>query len=462
MGYTIRKLLITLSGAREEILQQCPTERVKFQSLGWAIIITSSIAVVSMWFAIASVLGLNPALAFLVGLLWGLVIMGIDRWLVTSMPTDGSRKWTIAIPRVILAVLLGTLISTPLVLRIFQSEINTEITVIRQQQASKFLTEQQNSAVHQQVAYWTKQVSNLEKIINSKGAATINPSDDPQVQALTKQRANELTLEQKYYQQWQCQLYGGAGCTVKGNGPLARASQKSYQQAVDEVNSLTNQIQQRDDQLQQQSRESDQNRYQQAHDALPAARSQLNTATAQENTLRDNFEAENNDTNGLLIRLKALDQLTSTNGTLNGARLLLFLFFLTIECLPVTVKLLQKPGNYEKILRETSRAELRDAQRALRFPSRGRPVPGAGSDGQTRVMYDSREPREMLLDEVWRPRDRTADVPTWVRSAETVRYQRSGQSDEQSQFDEVLRGIVDAEADGHHGGVELRYRDDDS
>ena len=39
-----------------------------------------------------------------------------------------------------------------------------------------------------------------------------------------------------------------------------------------------------------------------------------------------------------------------------GARILLFLLFLVIECLPVTVKLLQQPGNYEQILDQDGRA----------------------------------------------------------------------------------------------------------
>ncbi len=89
----VGKLLIAISGARREILDVCPTERIKFQSLGWAILITSGIATISMWFALDNALGLNPAVALPLALLWGLVIMGIDRWLITSIPPRGSRRW---------------------------------------------------------------------------------------------------------------------------------------------------------------------------------------------------------------------------------------------------------------------------------------------------------------------------------------------------------------------------------
>ena len=240
--------LINLAGARPEILDQCPTERLRFQSLGWAILITSGIATISMWFALYSAMGINPVLALLIAILWGLVIMGIDRWLVTSIPPRGSRRWQVAVPRVVLAVLLGSLISTPIVLRLFQSEIDAQISVIKEQRASAFITAQQHSSVSQQVTYWGNQVASLEKVINSGGQQPLDPSADPVVKSLTSQRTAELALEQKYYTQWQCQLYGGQGCP-RGNGVLAQASQRSYQQAGQQVSTLTSEITQRENAL---------------------------------------------------------------------------------------------------------------------------------------------------------------------------------------------------------------------
>src|ERR1700722_15264424 len=183
-GNKMGKFLIALSGARPEILAQCPTERIKFQSLGWAILITCVMATISMWFALTSVLGFNPVLSFPVALIWGLIIMGIDRWLVTSMPTDGSSKLLMAAPRLVLAILLGTLISTPIVLRIFQSEINNQVSVIKQNDEAAFLTSQGRSVVVAQVAKWQKTVTNLQQVIDSDGAKPINPASDPVVQGL--------------------------------------------------------------------------------------------------------------------------------------------------------------------------------------------------------------------------------------------------------------------------------------
>jgi hypothetical protein len=454
--------LTALSGARPDILDRCETERLKFQSLGIAILITSVMATVSMWFALTSAMGLNPIGAFFIALIWGLIILGIDRWLVTSMPPDGSRRWAIAVPRLVLAVLLGTLISTPLVLRIFQSEINAQITVIKQQRASAFLTEQQNSPVSKQVTYWTNDVNNLEQVIASGGNVAINPSDDPQVQSLTKQKNAELALEQQYYKQWQCQLYGGSGCTVKGDGPLAKASQNSYDQALAQVAALNTAIQQREAQLSATDAASEHTRYQQAVSALPAAQKQLNAATTQEDTLRNNFYAQNNATNGLLIRLQALGQLSGQSFTLNAARLLLFLLFLVIECLPVTVKLMQQPGIYEQILAERNDLDLKKAKKALRDERYATSMPSPGAAGDVGGRHGT---REEVLDEIWRRRTRVQDMPSWQGSAETEYIDRSEEPDEDSRLDEAIRGMRDlrapADTDGRRGGIELRYGDDD-
>ena len=382
----MRDLLFAISGARPEILEKCPTERVKFESLGCAILITSVMATISMWFALASAMGVNAFVALAGALTWGFIIMGIDRWLVTSMPATGGRRLGIALPRLVLALLLGSLISTPIVLRIFQSEINAQIAVIKQERSSAFLAQQQKSQVGAQVTYWRNDVSNLEKVIDSGGEVALNPAADPEVKSLTKQRTAELALEQRYYKQWQCQLYGGSGCP-KGNGPLAQASENSYHQAQAQVNTLTVEIQQRENQLSATDAASKQTRLQQATNALPQAKQQLNLAMARQGTLQANFDADNNSVNGLLIRLEALNQLSDKNFTINSARFLLFLLFLTIECLPVSVKLMQKPGNYEKILKATQERELGEARRAIR----GKPKSSAAPATDPRPDLDLRD-----------------------------------------------------------------------
>ncbi|MGH3156045.1 MAG: DUF4407 domain-containing protein, partial [Streptosporangiaceae bacterium] len=166
--------MLALSGADEEVLEFVPSDRARFESLGWAILITSCMAMISMWFALSSALGINGIHAIPVAVFWGLVIMGIDRWLVTSMPIDGGRKFAMAVPRLVLAVLLGTLISTPLVLRIFQSENNAQMATMQQANYNTFLQQQQQSSVDKQVTTYNGELQQLNTVINSRGAQTGN------------------------------------------------------------------------------------------------------------------------------------------------------------------------------------------------------------------------------------------------------------------------------------------------
>jgi len=122
-------LLIALAGVRRDILDLLPSERARFQSLGSAMLIANGTAMISMWFALSSALGMNGILAVPVAALWGLVTTGIDRWLITSIPTSYRgespiRVALIVVPRLLLAILFGTLISAPLVLRILQGQID--------------------------------------------------------------------------------------------------------------------------------------------------------------------------------------------------------------------------------------------------------------------------------------------------------------------------------------------------
>jgi hypothetical protein len=424
----LRRLVLALSGADEEILGYVPSERTRFESLGWAILITSCMAMISMWFALSSALGINGIVAIPVAVFWGLVIMGIDRWLITSMPVDGSRRFAMAVPRLLLAVLLGTLISTPLVLRIFQSEIDAQMAVMQQKNYSSFLSNQQSSQVNQQVAGYNNELQQLNTVINSRGAQTGNTAADPQLVAYNKQLTqlqSQLShwtgLKATYYKNYICQLYGGADCPKKGNGPAAKASYTSYHQAAQQVTSTQGQIghvqgeiQQRDQVLNSTSASSQQQRYQEALNQRPIVQGEYNTAVQRRNQLQATFYAQNQAAHGILMRLEALSQLSSGNFTVAASRVLLFLLFLVIECLPVTVKLLQRPGQYEAALREAKKAEQRDYQKFFSTRSRLRQA-GLSPAGQARAAQGTAVAADPQADPIW---NRTRRMPTTLGSPE--------------------------------------------
>jgi hypothetical protein len=472
----IGRFLVVLSGARPEILDRCPSERIKFQSLGWALLITCGVATLSMWFALTSAMGFSPVEAFPIAIIWGLIIIGIDRWLVTSTPIGGKGKFPAAAPRLVLALvlalLLGSLISTPIVLRIFESEINNQISVIKENNEAAFLGSQQHSAIAARVNQWRTTVGNYDRVIDSNGAQPVDLLADPVLQALTKQLSSERQAAMADYGAWQCQLYGTCGAP-RGSGPLAAASEQRYNADEQQIASLNSQISKRDKQLQTTSVGSQQIRWQQAKAALPRAQAQLAAATAEENGLLYNCQVTNNSSNGLPIRLKALDQLSAGQSTLQVTGILLFLLFLVIGVLPVSVKLLQQPGNYEEVLRKATNRELRQAEWDLR----GQPVGAVPvsvlddlrspadtvSDGRgSRGMRDSLDEDVMKL---WVP-TRVEPITDQVTSAETADYER--RTDDMTGpngLNEALLRMKDTRStdglDWHQDGIERRGHDGD-
>jgi hypothetical protein len=477
-----RQWLLWISGAQPKVLDQCPSESIKFESLGWAIMITSGLATISMWFALDSAMGVNPVIATPIALLWGLAIMGIDRWLITSMPPDGQRRFWLAAPRLALAILLGTLISTPLVLRIFESEINAQISVIKAKAESNFIQAQQGNQVGQQVTSWQKTVTNLENVINSNGAVTIDPASDPQVKTLTAQKNTAYQHEQTYYKQWNCQLYGGPGCPA-GSGTLYAAAHSEWQQAQAQVNQLTMEINARIKVINDNSTNAQKDRLQEAQGALPNAEEQLKVAQDRQSALQASFDATTEQENGLLIRLQALSQLSTNDFTVAAARFLLFLLFLVIECLPVTVKLLQQPGNYERILLVLREKELSEAKRALRTSQRAArpgtstapPEPGtrpaSETDEDVRKIWEAygeqrtkglRTEPPAAADDGWpQPRHQLpSGEPGRAASTDTGELPTVAHEDLMRMHDDRVSANSDGHSGGNSGGIPLMWPDD--
>lgn len=358
----MRKFLIALSGARSEILERCPSERGKFEGIGGAVLTTGVLATVSMAFALYSALGISAYLAVPASLIWGLAIVSLDRWLVGSIQTDGPRRWRLAVPRILMAMLLGVVISTPLVLQIFKSEIDAQIVEIKQDRANTFAEEQRRGNIGQEVAGLRQSVANLRQVIASEGDTPQDPAKDPKIKSLIAERDTQQNEADDYYNKWQCQLYGGPACPRKGNGVVAQASKKTYDKARAQVDRLSRQIENRKKELTANDESAKKIRLEAARAELPKTQAQLDAAVRRQNDLQESFDAENRSANGLLIRLRALNEVSGKDLTLNAARFLLFLLFLLIECLPVTVKLMQKPGNYEKVLTLVARQEFRDVR----------------------------------------------------------------------------------------------------
>src|ERR1700710_492824 len=132
--------LAGLAGARSDLLEAAPGSRSRFVALGGVLLSTGGLAVLSAAFAVHMALGLWWPAAVLVGIFWGAVIVNLDRMLLVGMAHDSSvkRNAILAVPRVALALVLGTVIATPLTLQVFHREIDTEIVSLQAEQSDAY------------------------------------------------------------------------------------------------------------------------------------------------------------------------------------------------------------------------------------------------------------------------------------------------------------------------------------
>lgn len=130
-GGLLNEFLWTCAGVNKRILRQCRTDYAKYAGIGGTILFTALMAMLSGGYAIYTVFD-SGFIAFLFGIFWGLLIFNLDRFIVNTMYSDGEvtiswREFYSGLPRIIIAIFLGVVISTPLELKIFEDEINVTI-----------------------------------------------------------------------------------------------------------------------------------------------------------------------------------------------------------------------------------------------------------------------------------------------------------------------------------------------
>jgi hypothetical protein len=135
------------AGADSQILLQCPmADRVRYAGIGGIVFCTGLLAAVSGGYAFYTIfspkgdavseepvslmwLAISGGFAFV----WGAIILNMDRFIVSSTGKgDGKdsisfKELLQAFPRIIIALILGIAISTPLEIRILKTEIDAEL-----------------------------------------------------------------------------------------------------------------------------------------------------------------------------------------------------------------------------------------------------------------------------------------------------------------------------------------------
>ena len=303
--------LMLCSGANIHLLKKSPTEWNKFAGIGGIVLFTAIFATLSAGYAMFTVFdNLWTAIGF--GILWGLMIFNLDRYIVSSIKKTGTwwNQILMTIPRLILAVFLGIIISKPLELKIFEKEVNKQLNTIIQRNKKQLQTEM-NGRIMQQSGPFEKEKTGIQNQIKNYQLAYDSASVELEKEILGKQSG--LTSGKV-----------GFGSNAKRKAELKeqkRLDLENYQKQM-------------------------QPRLQYLDGEISKVYTNLETERKSTETFEDKF-------NGFAARLQALDELGKNSPIMALAASFIMGLFICLEISPVLIKLISHVGPYDYLLEKT-------------------------------------------------------------------------------------------------------------
>ena len=307
------KLLWWCAGADQRFLLLSPhQDRVKYAGIGGIVLSTGLLAAFAGGFAFNMAFGPKglagddvSTIEWLIGsgifgICWGLLIFNLDRFIVSSTGKgDGTdsislKEFGQAIPRIIIAIILGITISKPLELKIIETEINVELRKKQQEKLDEF-NKNTYSKFKEQIALLDADIKKIEQ--------------DRSVIVLSQKNA-----EQEYIDQMQ----GRAGNA--GYGPRAKQLEVLKNEKLKDVTDYDSRH---------------------AEELANLKKNRDKKLNEQENELNvvNKKQAENLD--GLLERISIAEDIGF------GLGIALMFIFLSIETGPIFFKMMMNKGPYD-------------------------------------------------------------------------------------------------------------------
>lgn len=318
MADSIKSFFLFSSGAYLTVLnrQECQGEHNKYVGIGTAVFFTSVFALVSSSFALYTVF-LNWWIAIPVGFIWGGFIFSLDRYIVSTLKKElkvrvenkflnslANRAIEVvkASPRIALAIILAMIISKPLELAVFNSEIKNQLVEdqIKQEKSLK-----ENIA-----AKYKTDIDRLEKEINTF--------------------QSEIDLKQKAFDHLTSEANkeaDGTGGSGKANrGPIYQAKAETASKAEVDLNTTK------------------------SKNAQIILEKRIEKDSLVQKIQLEFQNADRTRVDGLLGRISALETITKKDKALANATFAIFILFLCIELAPLLFKILSDKGNYDVIM----------------------------------------------------------------------------------------------------------------
>ena len=368
----LSRRLAILGGADGEVLDDVPIETSRFVQMCFVLAGTALVSAISMFFALITGVRIAVWIAAPLALAWALIIFNLDRFLTSTMRSTRNvwRLLGLALPRVIMAALIGIVVAEPLVLQIFHNDIAREVTTVNVAQAQADQDGVANGPEKQALDAATERLDELENqaatgiVAGTSSASAASVAAQQNIDQLTEQLAAQQAVIDQARAVYQCELTGeGAGtvpgCTgVPGQGASLEAAQSQLAQAQATYDGIAAELQVATADLAAANAEgtdaaaaaAERNKAQ-AQDQLPAAREQYEAALAAYNARAATVADTNAEAMGMLSQLSALERLSAREPILAWAHWLIAALFFMIELLPVLVKVLTSYGDpslYEK------------------------------------------------------------------------------------------------------------------
>ncbi len=348
------RFLLWLGGADHASLEHCPSERTRIVALGGSVLTTSLLAGAAGTVASRTWLHVALAVALICGLFWGFSIMNLDRWLLLTIRRQSTPPRTIALalPRLLLGLVVGLVISQPLLLGVFHDEVAAHALQDRQAelaQARGKLTDQ-----YAQIQALSREQSRLQANASAGRISDVLTSSSDYT-TLHAQLASEQTHLQSAQQNAICELDGTCGTHHTGAGPSYHAKTQLASSISAQVAATQQRLLDLEETLLSEAKVH-------GKETQTFARSRLSVVDEELGTLRRQYRSSNAELVkrfsapiGLLNRVQALGELTSEHADMRDIELLLTLFVLLVDGVPVlfkTLTLLGEPSLYEQIQKD--------------------------------------------------------------------------------------------------------------
>jgi len=302
----LKQFFIICSGSDTDILANCSAgEQNKYAGIGATVFFTAVMAFIASSYALYTVFD-NYFTAVAFGLVWGLLIFNLDRFIVSTIKKRNNilDELIQASPRLILAVIIAVVISKPLELKIFEKEINQVLLTEKNQ-----MTLENKEALAKQ---FNPGVANLET----------------DIQSLQKQIEIKETEVNALYGTYISEAEGTAGTKLLGKGPVYQEKRDKHDAALAELNLL---------------KAENKAKIQDAETQIGQLKTDYNSQVATTQPIIDGFD-------GLMARVNALGKLPWIPS------FFIFLLFLAIETSPIIAKLLSPKGEYDYKLEDAETA----------------------------------------------------------------------------------------------------------